>query len=162
MDKKKNRKISRREFVVTGVTTTLGATGGLVLLKSLGCASGKILVGRGNQFTTIQQEHWEQDMSAAPQLLEAELKFMSEEHHLVRNLVVRELPNIGEPLSPERIARMSNLSVTRVNVILDELEKNLTFLFRNDQGAVEWAYPVTTSHTPHHATFSTGEKVYAA
>ena len=30
------------------------------------------------------------------------------------------------------------------------------------QGAVTWAYPVTVDQTPHHLTFNTGEKIYAA
>jgi hypothetical protein len=49
-----------------------------------------------------------------------------------------------------------------VNDVLDELERRMTFLFRNQAGAVAWAYPVTVDVTPHHVTFSTGEQVYAA
>ena len=79
-----------------------------------------------------------------------------------RNFVVRELPNAGEPLSPEFIAQELDLPVSRVNLILEELEKHLTFLFRNKQGAVTWAYPVTVDRTPHHVTFNTGEQIYAA
>ncbi len=42
------------------------------------------------------------------------------------------------------------------------LEKHMTFVFRNEQGAVTWAYPVTVDRTPHRVAFSTGERVYAA
>jgi len=38
----------------------------------------------------------------------------------------------------------------------------MTFLFRNKEGEVVWAYPVTVDKTPHHLTFSTGEQLYAA
>jgi hypothetical protein len=38
----------------------------------------------------------------------------------------------------------------------------MTFLFRNEQGSVTWAYPVTVDQTPHRVTFSSGEQVYAA
>jgi hypothetical protein len=38
----------------------------------------------------------------------------------------------------------------------------MTFLFRNDGGSVTWAYPVTVEQTPHHMSFSTGERAYAA
>jgi hypothetical protein len=31
-----------------------------------------------------------------------------------------------------------NLPASKVNVILEELEKHLTFLFRDDQGEVTW------------------------
>ncbi len=121
-----------------------------------------ILIGRGHQFTTMPRHKWEQHLTAAPAHFEEALGFMSEEHHRVRYFVVRELPKVGKPLSPEFIARKLNLPLSRVNSILDELEKNLTFLFRNEQGDVAWAYPVTVDKTPHQATFSTGEKLYAA
>ena len=87
---------------------------------------------------------------------------MSEEHHLVRYFVVRELLRIGEPMQPEFISQKLKLPLARINAILDELEKNLLFLVRNEQGAVSWAYPVTVDNTPHELTFSTGEQLYAA
>jgi hypothetical protein len=93
---------------------------------------------------------------------DARLDFMSEEHHNVRNHVVRELPREGKPLSPESIAQALHLPPVRVTGILDELEQHMTFLFRNERGEVVWAYPVTVEPTPHHVTFSTGEQVYAA
>jgi hypothetical protein len=108
------------------------------------------------------REKWEHELSTVPQHFEAKLSFMSEEHHQVRYFVVRELHRVGEPLSPEFIAQKLNLPIAQVNVILVDLEKHLVFLFRNEQGAVAWAYPVTVDKTPHHVTFSTGEQLYAA
>jgi hypothetical protein len=93
---------------------------------------------------------------------DAHLEFMTEAHHRVRNYVVIELPRAGEPLSPARIAQALDLPLAHVVGILDELEQHMTFLFRNGEGAVFWAYPVTVERTPHHVTFSTGEQVYAA
>ncbi len=90
------------------------------------------------------------------------LAFMTADHQRVRNFVVSELPRAAAPLSPELIAGRLDLPVERVVVLLDDLEKHLTFLFRNPQGAVEWAYPVTAARTPHRITFSSGEKLYAA
>ena len=81
---------------------------------------------------------------------------MSKEHGLVYHFVVRELPYTGKPLSPEYIANKLNLSINRVKIILDDLEKRMTFLFRNKKGEVVWAYPVTVDKTPHHLTFNTG------
>jgi hypothetical protein len=80
----------------------------------------------------------------------------------VRNLVVREMPDMGEALTPHWISARLGLSRERVVEILDELERNMTFLFRNPQGAVTWAYPVTVDKTPHRVTFSTGQQIYAA
>jgi hypothetical protein len=91
-----------------------------------------------------------------------DLGFMSEEHHLVREFVVRELPRVGEPLSPEFIAEKVMLPVARVESILEDLDKHMTFVCRNEGEAVVWAYPVTAAATPHHVTFSTGEQVHAA
>ncbi len=124
--------------------------------------SGTVLIGQGNEIKGIPQDEWENSLSAVQQHIKSRLGFMSEEHHLVRNFVVRELPNAGEPLYPEIISQELKLPVSRVAIILDELEKQLTFLFRNKQGAVTWAYPVTVDRTPHHVTFNTGEQVYAA
>jgi hypothetical protein len=90
------------------------------------------------------------------------LAFMTEEHHRVRDFAVTELARSGVPLTPEHIAQELQLPQTRVTDILDELERHKTFLFRNAQGAVTWAYPVTVDPTPHRVRFSTGEQVYAA
>lgn len=87
---------------------------------------------------------------------------MSEEYHRVRDFVVREIPRVGKPLSPEFIRHELNLPVGQVGAILDELEQKLVFVFRNEQGAVVWAYPATADRTPHQVTFSTGEQGYAA
>ena len=124
--------------------------------------SGTVLIGQGHEIHGIPQEDWEKSLSAVELHIKSRLGFMSEEHHLVRNFVVRELPNAGEPLSPVIIAQELDLTVSRVVIILEELEKQLTFLFRNKQGAVTWAYPVTVDRTPHHVTFNSGEQIYAA
>jgi hypothetical protein len=87
---------------------------------------------------------------------------MSPEHHRVRNLVVRELPRLGKPIAPEWITRELNLPTKKIIALLDDLEKHLTFLFRNAEGAVVWAYPVTVAETPHRVTLSTGEQTFAA
>lgn len=93
---------------------------------------------------------------------EAAMGFMQEDHRRVHHFVVRQLPEYEKPLSPEVIARNTGLGQDRVVSILDDLEKHMTFLFRNRQGEVMWAYPVTVERTPHHLTFSSGEQIYAA
>jgi hypothetical protein len=92
----------------------------------------------------------------------AHLDFMSIDHHRVRDFVVTEIPKAGQPLSPDYIAQALDLSPDRLSVILDDLETHMTFLFRNPQGEVEWAYPVTAACTPHHVAFSSGERIDAA
>ena len=117
----------------------------------------KLLMGLWRMMISIPRPVWQSHVRG-----DADLGFMSHEHHLIRDFAVRELPRVGEPLTLEVIAQALGLPVNRVNAILDELEKRLTFLFRNEQGAVTWAYPVTVDQTPHRVTFSSGEQVYAA
>jgi hypothetical protein len=124
--------------------------------------SETVLMGRGHQVIEILRDEWEKHVSRVPQHSKTRLSFMSEEHHRVRYFVVRELPRVGGPIQPALISRQLRLSLARVNAILDELERNLFFLVRNEQGAVSWAYPVTVDTTPHRLTFSTGERLYAA
>ncbi len=90
------------------------------------------------------------------------VRFMTPEHRRVHHFTVRELPRLEKPLLPEIIAQKLNMPRERVVFLLEDLEKHMTFLFRNSEGAVTWAYPVTIEKTPHHLTFSTGEEVYAA
>ena len=93
---------------------------------------------------------------------DARLDFMTKEHHQIRNFIVLELPRTGSPLSAEFISEKLRLPLDQVVDIINDLEKRMTFLFRNRDGAVEWAYPVTAAQTPHRLTFSTGEQVNAA
>jgi hypothetical protein len=117
-----------------------------------------LLLGWWRAMVPIPSPIWKKQVQGEP----SKLSFMSEEHHRVRNFVVRELPRLGKPLTPEFIARNLNLPKSQVLQLLDELEQNMTFLFRDVDGAVTWAYPFTVDPTPHRVTFSTGEQIYAA
>lgn len=121
-----------------------------------------ILMAQGDRITEISRKDWEEGLAAIPGHVAAGLAFMTDEHHRIRNFVVRELPRVGSPLTPEFIAGSLSLTVAHVKAILDELEKHMTFLFRNEGGAVVWAYPVTVDPTPHRIRFGTGESLYAA
>lgn len=121
-----------------------------------------ILVGRGRQVNAIPRAAWEQHLARIPEHGARRLQFMSAEHHRVRYFVVRELPRVGAPLQPAEIARSLGLSGERLAAILDELERKLFFLVRDEGGAVSWAFPVTVEPTPHPLRFSTGERLYGA
>ena len=121
-----------------------------------------ILVAKGSQFFEMPIKKWKDELASAPQHIQTRLSFMTKDHHRVRYFVVKELPRFGQPIPPAAIARELSLPMNRVVSILDELEKNLFFLVRNDQGAVEWAFPVTAARTTHHLTYSTGERLDAA
>jgi hypothetical protein len=121
-----------------------------------------VRIGKGREIVETPRNQWERGLEGRLPMVKARLGFMSESHHLVRNFVVKELPYAGKPLSSDFISQRLNLSLERVTSILEELEKNLTFLFRNPQGAVIWAYPVTVDRTPHKIKFHTGEQINAA
>lgn len=121
-----------------------------------------ILLGLGPLLLRIPRPIWQQEIARSVRAREKSLAFITPDHHRIRDFVVRELPRVATPMLPETIAECLDLEQEHVNSILDELEKNLTFLYRNEQGAVAWAYPVTVEPTPHRVTFSTGEQIYAA
>ncbi len=121
-----------------------------------------LLLGLWRHLFPIPPLIWQREVAQSAKHDEARLAFMTPEHHAIRNLVVRELPRVGTPLTPDWIARQTNLPLDKVIAILDDLERHLTFLFRNSDGAVTWAYPVTVEPTPHRVTLSTGERIYAA
>ena len=78
--------------------------------------SETILMGQGDQIIEIPRKDWEQGVSAVSKQMQAGLSFMSADHRRVCNFAVRELPNVGKPLSPEFIADKLNLPVECVNV----------------------------------------------
>jgi hypothetical protein len=87
---------------------------------------------------------------------------LDDEHRRVHHFVVRELPRLAAPMSPEYIADGLKLEQSRVVEILDELERRLIFIFRPGGREVVWAYPVTVEPTPHKLAFSSGERLWAA
>ena len=123
---------------------------------------GNILANAGNQLTEIPREIWQQHVDQTTQDISKVLGFMTKAHHLIRYFVVRELPRIGKPIPPVLISDELNIPLSKTIEILDDLEKNLFFLVRNEQGEISWAFPVTADKTPHQLTFSTGERLNAA
>ncbi len=121
-----------------------------------------LLLGVGRYTLPVPGPIWQRQVARNGEGNRSSLAFMSPDHHRVRDLAVVELPRAGAPLPPELFAKRLALPLDRVAQILDDLERHMTFLFRNGTGAVTWAYPVTVDPTPHRVTFSTGEHIYAA
>jgi hypothetical protein len=67
----------------------------------------------------------------------------------LQHFAVREIPRRREAISPEVFAAELDLSLDEVRMILDELERRMTFLCRRGGDDVNWAYPVTADETPH-------------
>jgi len=121
-----------------------------------------LLIGISRFLLRIPSPIWQREVTRSARASEQALAFMSADHHKVRDFVVLELPRIAKPISPGTNAQSLNMRPEQVESILDELEKNLSFLYRNSSGAVTWAYPFTVEQTPHRITFSSGEQIYAA
>ena len=93
---------------------------------------------------------------------QAEVGAVSLQHRAVHHFVVRELPRCGGPMPPQMIAEGLGMPPDLVQGVLAELEARKCFLFRNEDGEVVWAYPVTAEPTPHRIRFKSGETLYAA
>jgi hypothetical protein len=121
-----------------------------------------ILLGRDREILEIPQTTWKKSLEQVPQHTQSRLNFMTDAHHQIRYFVVKEMAIRQKPIEPEFISEKLNIPFGQVNSILDELERKLFFLVRNEQGAVAWAYPVTVETTPHKLSFSSGERLYGA
>jgi hypothetical protein len=121
-----------------------------------------ILLGRGREMLDLPQATWKKDLAQALQHSRSRLNFMTDAHHQIRYFVVKEMVVRQKPIEPEFISEKLNIPLERVNTLLEDLERKLFFLVRNEQGAVVWAYPVTVENTPHKLSFSSGERLYGA
>ena len=122
----------------------------------------RIMLGLWRYIFKIPPSLLEKGKAKSKEKLAAHLAFMTKDHRLVHHHVVRELPYAKGPLQPRVVAETLGLPVDRVQTILEDLEKHMTFIFRNKGGEIVWAYPVTVAKTPHHVTFQSGETVNAA
>lgn len=122
----------------------------------------KLLMGIWRTMIGVPPVLWEKQIEKARRRVKKSNRFMSPDHQRVHHYVVRELPRIGMPIPPEKVSRELSMSREQAVNILNDLEEHLTFLCRNEQGHVVWAYPVTIEKTPHRITFNSGEQLYAA
>ena len=121
-----------------------------------------ILQGTGRLIHRVPADRFLEEMTTLPAHMSARLAFMTREHHVVRDFVVREMPRQLSPLKPARIAETTGLELQKLTTILSDLEQHLFFLVRDAAGSVSWAFPVTTARTPYRLTFSTGKKIFGA
>jgi len=124
--------------------------------------NNSLLLGFSRYILPIPRIIWQRVISNSTSDTQNRLDFMTKDHHRVREHVVLELPKVNAQISPQQIAESLDMPIDRVNFLLDDLEKHMTFLYRNGEGAVTWAYPVTVDQTPHRVDFSSGEQIYAA
>ena len=122
----------------------------------------ELRVIHGGSLTTVATDDWKRQVLVAIERGRRRLDFMSDEHHAIRRWAVTELVRSGQAIRPEAFSRQLDIPLARTHEILEELERNLFFLVRNDEGEVSWAFPVTVDRTPHRLTFHTGERLHGA
>ncbi|TFH24639.1 MAG: hypothetical protein E4H03_03090 [Myxococcales bacterium] len=121
----------------------------------------RALLGVGRTMVPVPGFVWKAAIRAGARKVTAGLGFMTADHRRVHHFVVVELLRAGVPLSLRTIAAGLDQPERRVEEILADLARRLTFLARDEHGAVTWAYPVTVEKTPHHAHVDTGEDAYS-
>jgi hypothetical protein len=110
----------------------------------------------------IPRTLWRRRVRAEAARARDRLGFMGADHHAVRDFVVLELARRDTPLDSSAIAAGTGLGSERTVEVLDDLERNLTYLFRRDGRRVDWAYPVTVERTPHRIRLDSGERLFGA
>jgi len=92
----------------------------------------------------------------------AERPTLKPDERRVQHFAVREIPRRREAIAPEIFAAELDLPLDQVSLILDELERRMTFLCRRGGEDVVWAYPVTAEETPHQVRMDGGAAFSAA
>jgi len=121
----------------------------------------RVLLGVGRRTIPIPHFVWPRLFAFNAGKVRESIKFMTADHHRVRDFAVTELARTGKPLSPDVIAERLALPPARIKEMLDQMERRMMFLVRNNDAHITWAYPVTADQTPHHARFDTGEEAYS-
>jgi hypothetical protein len=122
-----------------------------------------LLLGSREIINRVPDAGFKAALAKLPERVAARLAFMTPEHHLVRNFAVREMPyENGKPIKVDRLAATLGLPHPKVQAIVEDLERHLFFLVRNEAGEISWAFPVTSDPTPHRLKFSTGERAHGA
>jgi hypothetical protein len=110
----------------------------------------------------VPQVLWKRVISAEARRSGKSLERFTPEHHRVRDLAVTTIASTGAPVSPHELGRTAGVGEDRLGVVLDELEKGKTFLYRTGGRDIDWAYPVTAEDTGHRIRLDSGERFFAA
>lgn len=123
---------------------------------------GFVLLGRGDDLVPVPQADWWRELQAHMPRARQRFEALPPLHRAVRRAAVLRLGSTGRPVPPEDIAAELGAAPSDVAAAMADLERALFFIVRDDAGAASWAFPVTADATPHHLTFSTGERLDAA
>ena len=105
---------------------------------------------------------WQRVISAEAKRSGENLEWFTPDHHRVRDYAVTENAATGAAVDPDKLASFTGLEEDRLAIVVDQLEKGKTFLYRTAGRDVDWAYPVTAEDTGHRIRLDSGERFFAA
>ncbi len=108
----------------------------------------RILLGIGKRLVPVPEWLFRQLVRRDTAKL-AKRPALEPDQRRIQHFAVREIPRRREAIAPEVFAAELDLPIDEVNLMLDELERRMTFLCRRGGEDVVWAYPVTAETTPH-------------
>lgn len=123
---------------------------------------GALRLGIGRLMLPIPAFLWRSEVTRNARRMKRRFEALTGLEREVRAFVVREMPRLAAPIPPELISNELGAPREEVQTSLEALERGMTWLVRDPEGAVAWAYPLTVTHTPHHLAFDTGERLDAA
>ncbi|MGE5048469.1 MAG: hypothetical protein ACM3PC_07890 [Deltaproteobacteria bacterium] len=125
-------------------------------------AEAIVLVGRGAGMVTLPEAEWWSSVQAHMPGARQRFDGLPPLLRAVRRAAVILVTRTGRPVPPQTVAAEVRAPIPEVVAALDDLERRLFFLVRDDRGDVAWAFPMTAVATPHHLTFPSGERRYGA
>ena len=87
---------------------------------------------------------------------------LTEEERRVHHYVVLKMMHAQEPLTAATLADEMGISHSRMEAIVDKLEKLKTFVYRSDGQRIDWAYPLSLENTGFRMSADSGERFFAA
>lgn len=121
----------------------------------------RILLGVGRRMVPVPECLFRKMVQRDARRL-AKRPALAPDERRVQRFAVLEIPRRHEAIAPEAFAAELDLPADQVSLILDELERRMTFLCRRGGDDVVWAYPVTAEETPHQVRMDGGEAFSAA
>jgi hypothetical protein len=122
----------------------------------------RLVLGRGPEIVVVEDAHWWSTLLAHVPAMRSRFDALPPLQRTLRRAAVLRVVATGRPAPPDALARDIGAPLREVAAALADLERRLFFLVRDAGGEVSWAFPVTADVTPHHLSFSSGERLHGA
>lgn len=122
----------------------------------------RVLMGIGRFMIPIPRMIASKGLGKGTAGVRAKADLLSPEERKIHHFIVSRMAETKTPLTSEQVSKEFDLTVDRVEAMIDKLEVLKTFLYRSDGKEINWAYPLSLEDTGHQMTDSTGEQFFAA